>query len=354
MNLGELVDFVGNLLDYDPTNETYRAQLISLLNDSQTRILTDRQWDFAMRERKVKVWTDLPFSMVFTNGSSTVTGVAFEVSTSTVTPGSSWDRATITFTDSAGASWEHVIAWVQDGTTLHLDRPYLGGSGTYKATIKRREVYLPADTISVLNIGDPNVGDVPVRSMFLAKFEREELSLSPTQLGTIEAYLPSEGQRVAGPKITRGAAVVAAVGQGVRTINVYYCNVYAPNGQNYESYPTEVSSGFESAFGKVASFDLTAAETLEFTPETIPSTTGFYRRYYFTCPEAGIVAPVRVRNADTEGAVAAGVDTVNPLGTITLKPDLSLATLSGQAFQSNSIRYVWNQAGVYQLSLIHI
>ena len=29
MNLGELLDFCGNLLDYDPSNDTYRAQLVT-------------------------------------------------------------------------------------------------------------------------------------------------------------------------------------------------------------------------------------------------------------------------------------------------------------------------------------
>ena len=51
MNLGELLDFCGNLLDYDPVNTTYRAQLVSLLNDAQTRTLTDRPWAFASQER---------------------------------------------------------------------------------------------------------------------------------------------------------------------------------------------------------------------------------------------------------------------------------------------------------------
>lgn len=347
MNLGDLIDFVGNLLDYDPTNDTYRSQLVALLNDSQTRVLTDRIWDFAQREKTVKVWTDLPYEMVFVNGSATVTGVGFDASTSTVTPGSTWDQATITFTDGAGDPWTHKIAWVEDSTTLYLDRIYRGGSGTYTATIARREVYLPADTMSVMNVSDPSVG-TPSSTMYLSKFERDALTLDSDQLGRVEAWVPSEGTRVSGPQITRGVATVTGVSQGVRTINVYYCNVLGPSGQNSETYPTEVSSGFESAFGKVETYELSDIQTLEFTPEVLPNTTGLYRRYYFTCPEANILAPVRIRNADGEGAVAVDVDTVNPKGTITLKPDLSLSIISGQAFHSTSIRYVWNQSGVYQ------
>jgi len=87
---------------------------------------------------------------------------------------------------------------------------------------------------------------------------------------------------------------------------------------------------------------------LTFTPETIPQSTGLYRRYYFTCPEAGILAPVRVRSSGGQGFASAGVDTVPPPGLFALDPDLSLGNLSGQNFQSTAIRYVWDQAAVYQ------
>ena len=125
-------------------------------------------------------------------------------------------------------------------------------------------------------------------------------------------------------------------------------NVRYPNAQNFPTYPLDVSSGFESAFSKVSTFSLSDTQTLHFAPETIPSRTGFYRRYYFTCAEANILAPVRVRNADAEGGVQVGVDTVAPTGGVTLKPNLALSTLSGQAFQSTSIRYRWNQSSAYR------
>jgi hypothetical protein len=114
-------------------------------------------------------------------------------------------------------------------------------------------------------------------------------------------------------------SVVAGVGQGTRTINVYMVNVMGPRSQPYSLYRPNVSAGFD-------------------------------RRYYFTCPEANILAPVRVRNADDEqgAGLAIGVDTVPPPGTMTLKPDLSLATLESQPFQSLSVRYQWNQSAAYR------
>lgn len=347
MNLGNLVDFVGNLLDYDPTNDTYRAQVVSLLNDAQTRVLTDRPWDFAMRDRKLRVWTDVEVPVGVSNGSATVTGGPFPFSSSAIKPGSDYELGYLTITDSNDLTTMYRVMFVAATNQMFLDRDFIGASGSYTALLKRREIYLPSDCAQVQNVGDPSVG-IPVKSLFLSKWEREDAGLDPSLLGTIEAYLPSEGLRVQAPTLPRGVAVVAAAGQGVRTIHVYMVNVWGPQSTPFPVYPRDVSDGFESAFSKVASYELADNQTLQFTPEVVPSKTGLYRRYYFYCPEAGILAPVRVRSAGGQGFAAAGVDTVPPTGTMTLNPDLSLSTLQGQNFQSTSIRYQFDQSAVYQ------
>jgi len=349
MNLGDLLDFVGNLLDYDPSNTVYRKQLVSLLNDAQSRLLTDRHWDFAGRDRRLKVWTDIPAQTItVTVGSAQFTGT-FPVSSSTITPGSELAGAAVEFTEANGTVHRHKIAWIQNGATGHFLRPYQGTvSGAVSAKIQRRDVALPSDSMNVLNVSDPHVG-VPAKALFLSKWEREDANLDPELLGTIEAYLPSEGFRVSGPQTARGVTVQSAsAGQGIRTVDVYMVNVRYPNAQNYPTYSLDVSSGFESAFSKVSTFSLSDTQTLHFAPETIPNNTGLYRRYYFTCSEANILAPVRVRNADATGGVAVGVDTVAPTGGVTLKPNLALPHLSGQSFQSTSIRYRWNQSSAYR------
>jgi hypothetical protein len=347
MNLGELLDFCGNLLDYDPSNDTYRSQLVSLLNDAQTRTLTDRPWAFASRDRKLRVFTDTTLSLGFTNGQAQVTGAGLPVSADPITPGSALAGAELEVTDSAGTVQNYVIKWVELTTRLYLDRAFEGVTGTYTASIKRREVYLPSDCMTLQNLSDPKVG-IPAKALFLSKWEREDANLDPELLGTIEAYLPSEGRRIPAPQVPRGVATVAGASQGVRTINLYMVNVEGPSAQNFPTYRPDVSSGFESTFSKVATFNLSDTQTLTMTPETIPNPTGLYRRYYFTCPEANILAPVRITHANGEDALAVGVDTVAPTGGITLKPDLSLTKLTSQGFQARAIRYRFNQAAVYQ------
>ena len=348
MNLGQIIDYIGNLLDYDPTNPTYRDQLVNIVNDAQTRVLSDRPWDFVLRERVLRVWTDSTLAVGVVNGSATVTGGPFPFSTSAIRPGSDVEGAQISITDSNGNTFQHIISFVSASNQLFLDRDFLGASGAYTATVQRREIFLPSDSMAVQSVVDPSVG-VPVNTLALTKYERDGANLDREQLGRMEFYLPSQGRSSRAPATARGVTVATVgAGQGVRTVNVYMINVAAPLGVNAQVYPPEVSDGFESAFSAVATFELSDTQTLRFTPEVVPSSTGLYRRYYFTCPTAGILAPLRVRSAGGQGFAAAGVDTVAPTGTVTLAPDLSLATLEGQSFQSTAIRYRSNNSARYQ------
>lgn len=353
MNLGDLISHVGNLLDYDPSNDQYRAQLASILNDTQARILTDRPWDFAQRDQKLSVWTDEVYSVGLVSGSSAVSGGPFPVSASAVRPGSPLDRAVMVVTDPSGKTGEYTIAWVKASNQLFLDRDFTGVSGAYDVKVKRREIFLSSDAVQVQNISDPIVG-TPAQTDFLSKFERDSANLDRELLGTIESYIPSSGRSVPSPQFPRGVAKVAAVGQGARTIHVWMVNVQGPLATNVPVYPVDASDGFEGAFSKVETFELSDTETLTFTPETLPSKTGLYRRYYFTCPEAGILAPLRVRNATTgQGFPVLNVDTVNPDGGVTLRPDLSLGTLQSQAFLSVALRWQSYNAGRYQSFLLY-
>ena len=355
MNLGQLIDFVGNLLDYDPTNSTYREQLVNLLNDAQTRILTDRPWEFAQKDRKVQAWTDVTVTLNLINGSDSVGGPSpFPVSTDTVLPGSEWTGATFSVPNADGRRERYRIAWVKSTAQLFLDRPYTTtATGPQTVSLRRREVFLPSDCLQVQNVSDPSVG-IPAKALFLSRWEREDADLDPSLLGVVEAYLPTDGKVIPAPNNPRGVSVIAGTSQGVRTVNVYMVNVRGPAATNFPVYRRDVSDGFESAFSKVQTFNLADNQTLSFKPGPLDPQTGLWRRYYFTCPEAGILAPVRVRHVEPAEptGLATGTDTVPPdnpaFGGMTLFPNLALAHLSTQGFQASAVRYVWNQSAAYQ------
>ena len=346
MNLGELIEFCGNVLDYDPTNDTYRGQLVDLLNEAQTEILTDRPWAFAQKEKTLTVYTDLAATVTLTTGSGVVTG-GFSFSTDPVLPGSALETAILKVPTLTGDKYRE-IKFVQNATSLFIDRAWTGLTGAYNATIRRRKVYLPSDTASVTNVSDPAVG-TPRKSLFLSQWEGDDANIDRDALGTIEAYMPSSGRRIPAPQVPSGVTVqTVAAGQGVRTVSIWMVNVEGPVSLNSPTYRRDVSNGFESAFSKVLTYNLSDTQTLHLTPETIPSETGLYRRYYMTCPEANILAPVRVRSGVSLVGVLLGTDTVPPTGGIILSPDISLATLESQSFQSKAVRYVHNQSAEYR------
>ena len=351
MNLADLRAYVGNLLDYDPTNSTYDGQLDALLNDAQTRLLTDRAWLFCQRESTVTVPTDATSSFSVINGSATVAGSGFPVSTSTVTPGSPWEGGVVTITDANGLEGEYRVRYVAAANQLFLDRDFEGTTGTYAVTVQQREVYLPGDTATVMMVNDMDTG-TPTPQFQVSKFQRDLARLDRDLLGTPEAYLPSQGARVTAPRTCRGVTVATpGAGRGVRTLNVYMVNVMGPGSYTPESYGPGVSAGLESALSAVLTITLQDNEELNLTPETVPNSTGLYRRYYFTAPDLGIVAPQRLRH-DGSGGITVRTDTVAPAGGVTLVPDTRLSVLEGQAFQAASVRYQ-DANGVYPSFLLY-
>jgi len=228
VNLLELRDFTGNLLDYDPTNETYTKQLTTLLNDAQVRILSDRPWDFAMREDQLRVKADETIILGVTNNSFTATGVGFPLSTDPIRPGSLLEGGIVTITDSGGLTRDYEIVHVGATTSLALDRPFRGISGTYTCTVKYRDIPLLTDAMTVHSVMDLGQG-TPVPMDFLSQFTRDDVQLDPEMEGTPTHYIPSKGIRVPAPRSVTGVSVITpGAGRGVRTINVYMVNVRNP------------------------------------------------------------------------------------------------------------------------------
>ena len=344
MNLGDLRAFVGTALDYEPDNETYREQLNSLINAVQKRLLTDRPWDFSQKEASTVVYTDETHSITVTNGSVSFSGTSFSVSTDAITPGSKWDGAKIEFTDSTGNKIKMRIAWMESTILGHFTTLCKAVSGTYTATIKMRDIPLPADTQQIMAVSDLTDGQARPQT-YLTKAERDLYTNDVQLLGTPSTFVPSQSIRVPAPRSVSGVSTATpGAGQGVRTLNIYMVNVINLKTPSPNVYGVGVAGGLESGLSRVYTVTLTDTEELSITPETLNDSTGLYRRYYFTCPDEGIYSPVRLVQT-TVGS--AGVDTISPAGGVTLSPDTSVATLQTQLFESESIRYMAGN-GAYQ------
>lgn len=339
MNLQDLRAYCGSLLDYDPVNPTYTGELDGFLNDAQQRILGDRAWDFLTTEGVLQARADVSISLGFTNGSSSVSGTGLPIGTAAL-PGSPYELATADVTDSAGLQGIYTVQYVQNATTLHLDRPFTGASGTYAVTLQRRDLHLPADTAQLMAVLQDDVG-YPQQVSFLSKLDRDAYVLDPDTEGTPASYLEGESLYVPAPRAVRGvSAATVAAGKGVRTVKVFMVNVRAPAYYGFDSYPG-YSGGMESGLSPSTTFSLTNVQELEIAPDVIASSSGLYRRFYFTCEEEGIIAPRRLRSSS-------GTSTVPPAGLTAWKPDTALATLQSQAIDTTTVRYRRTQSGAHR------
>jgi hypothetical protein len=340
MNLSELRSYCGSLLDYDPINPTYTQELTSFLNDAQGRLLGDRPWSFLTTEEQLSVETDITLSLTFAPGSAQVTGAGFPVGT-LIEPGSPYELGTLTFTESGGTTATYQVRFVQNATTLHIDRPFVGTGGTYSVVLKRRNVYLPSDTAQVLSVLQ-DITSYPQQVSFMSKLDRDAHLIDPAVLGTPEAFLQGEAEFVPAPRALSGVSVVTpGAGRGVRTVTVYMVNVRAPDLPSFDSYPG-YSGGLESGLSPGVEYTLQDNEELQFNPAAIAEKSGLYRRFYFTCTAEGIDAPRRVRGTTS-------IDTVPPPGIGGgFTADTRLSILQGQNFDTITPRYKRTQSGAHQ------
>lgn len=340
MNLDALRQYCGSLLDYDPVNPTYTSELTSFLNDAQGRLLGDRPWSFLVREEQLEVKTDITLTLTFTAGSAQVTGTGFPVGTVAL-PGSPYELGTMTFEETGGTTATYQIRYVQNSTTLYIDRPFVGNSGAYTVTMKRRNVHLQSDTAQVMSVLQ-DITSYPQQIAFMSKLDRDSYLIDPDILGTPESYLEGEAEYVPAPRNLSGVSVITpGAGRGVRTVKIYMVNVRAPDYYGFDSYPG-YSGGLESGLSPAVEYDLADNEELQFNPAAIDEESGLYRRFYFTCTAEGIDAPRRVRSST-------GTSTVPPPGiAVPFTGDTSLTALQAQSLDTNTPRYQRTQSGAHQ------
>ena len=75
MNLSDLKQYVGNVIDYDPTaNPAYSDQLGRIISDAYERIYTEKPWTFCQKEVELEAKPDVTgLTIGVSFGSATIT-----------------------------------------------------------------------------------------------------------------------------------------------------------------------------------------------------------------------------------------------------------------------------------------
>lgn len=264
-DLRGLREYVANVLDYDPTNDTYKRQIDRLLNEADRAICLAKPFTFTNKTADVIAYQDVDAErLTIANGSTTLTSA-----------------------DSIFESWmvnqelslkggTYIIRQIDSGTQAHIDRPFEEATALAEpGNIINRYLDLPADCTSVLGVARRSQTRTPNDPGMLSPLSRYEDEWHNLPLG--ETNLPIywmnfDAAYIDGPRKAFALSTAATSGAGTRTIEVT---------------ATFIRGGRESAHGEIQTLTLTDTQNLVLTPSTNPIATGLRKRYYFRAPDLG-------------------------------------------------------------------
>ncbi len=231
MNLAEMRDMVGSIVDYDPNVQTYKDEVTRILNELYLDFFTDRPWKFAQETEEVQVYKDV-----------TVTDGVINVGQNTITSASNpfldWMEGAIVEIKDADAAntGEYVIAKSTAGILYLEDFSSTQTKPNVTAVIKQRFIDMPEDCNEVLSIGirNPTVG-TQAHFDYLSRARDEEYSLLLSSTGLPTDWLIYDDISMQQPVLQPSLEAVA--GATWSTPGTYYVK-YTFVHKNKESAPS--------------------------------------------------------------------------------------------------------------------
>lgn len=295
VNLSDLKQYVGNVVDYDPTaNPTYSDQLGRIISDAYERIYTEKPWTFCQKEAEIEARPDVTgITIGVTNGSSAIATAGVLDST--------MDGEIIELD-----GVEYIIAYVKDATVAYLTVDYLGATAAAAvAKVIFRYLTLPADCVTVMNVSHRSnsiTPEDPGMMAALTRYEDEFYNLPLGETGVPRYWLPHDPLYIAPPSRPPVVAIRAVALKGERTIELAIAHEWGGNSSGLS--PTLITT-------------LTASEDVDWSVGTIPNETGYLRVIYLRFPNDGFKA--WYKRSDLTGSPTS----INPTGIGTLNLDTS-------------------------------
>ena len=263
-DLKALREYVANVLDYDPNNDTYRRQIDRLLNEADRSICLAKPFTFINKAEDVLVYSDRTASLSFTGSGRIVTAGAAFFEDWMVNQQIEADDKT------------YVITVVDNSTQARIERDFESATGSYDSTVINRYIDLPYDCTTILGVArrsQTRTPDDPGLLSPLSRYEDEWWNLPLGETNLPIYWVNHDPDYIAGPRrnFNLGVTVVTA-GKGNRTVEIT---------------STFVRGGRESNHGEVVSISATDTQDIQLTPFSGVANDGLKKRYYFRCPTLG-------------------------------------------------------------------
>ena len=227
MNLQELREMVGSIVDYDPDVQTYRDEVTRVINELYLDFFVDKPWKFAVKTTGVPVYKDV----------SVTNGVIIAVQntiTSASAPFLPWmNGAIVEISGSTHDDGEYEAEKDGGTATIYLKgfvatAPHAG----LTITIKQRYVDMPKDCAEVVAVGLRNPTQTPTTSFdYLPRCRDEQYGLLLSAQGQPTDWLTYDDETVLSPVLTPVPVDGGGSGTFAGETHVKYTFVY----QNRES-----------------------------------------------------------------------------------------------------------------------
>lgn len=234
MNLSEIRNMVGSIVDYDPNVQTYIDEVNRVVNEIYLDFFTDRPWKFAQETEEIQVYRDVIVAATITLGASSVQ----DIITNPFLPWMEGAIVEIVGNITTADNGEYVIAKSTAGT-LTLEGFTASANDGVTATVKQRFVDMPADCSEVMSIGirSPMSG-TQAHFDYLSRNRDEELSLLLSSTGLPTDWLIHDDATMIQPVLASALAINAAGTLGAGLHYVKYTFVH----KNKESAPSPAST----------------------------------------------------------------------------------------------------------------
>ena len=268
MNLQELREMVGSIVDYDPDVQTYRDEVTRVVNELYLDFFTDKPWMFAIKSSEISVYKDVSVTNgILVLGQNTIT--------STSNPFLPWMNGAIVEISGAGSNdGEYEIEKYGATNTIYLKD--FAASANYPLgvpiTIKQRYVDMPKDCAEVIAVGLRNPTQTPTTAFdYLPRFRDEEYGLLLSAQGQPTDWLLHDDETVLSPVLAPTIQEAPAGAWIAGEYHVKYTLIY----QNRESSPSPASS-----------VTLGATKKLEVTGmQNTGANSGYTKRFYVRTTE---------------------------------------------------------------------
>ncbi len=237
MNLSEIRNMVGSIVDYDPNVQTYIDEVNRVVNEIYLDFFTDRPWKFAQETEEIQVYADVE-----------ITGVTIAIGQNyvellIVNPFLDWMEGSIVEISGATATadnGEYIVAKSNDGAArAYIEDFTATNTETVTVKFKQRFIDMPADCSEVMSIGirSPMSG-TQAHFDYLSRNRDEELSLLLSSTGLPTDWLIHDDATMIQPVLASALAINAAGTLGAGLHYVKYTFIH----KNKESAPSPAST----------------------------------------------------------------------------------------------------------------